>query len=193
MEARFEDIDKQGNVVHGSFLDNFDSILKNGISPPSMLPDEDRPQRFFGNLDEDAAECGTEQNYISTFVIGDWNNYSLSNRRLWSPFFYYFIVTDYSDWGSQRKSLDSPWYIHSTELTLYNQSISNNGFLGLVLLTDADFDYLYKRERGEEVFLEGGKLLTTNEIMGRLEASLSRFNLKIPLFDFDGGRLEDAS
>lgn len=189
-ESKFykEKIDRTRNIVHGSFLENLDSIIQYGICPPSMLPDEARPKRFFGGTNKDDAYCGTYANYISTFVNHDWNNYCLVDRKVWSPFFHYFIVAEHNDWGTGRKSQDKPWYIHSVELTLYNQKITKNQFIGLVIPTDDDIAELIEEEeeKGQKVFIAGNEIMNSRYISDMLVELMTLRQFHIPIFDFNG-------
>jgi len=192
-----KELDKEGRVVHGSFLDNFDGILEYGISPPSMLPPQSKPKRFFGNKTRGRA-LFSAANYSSNIVIGDENHYSLSERKLWSPFFHYFVVCDHPNWGEVMPKGNSlnripPYYYRSSELVLYNQQIPPEEFVGVVIYTDEELRALAETKKGRTVFGVGEELMTTERIRFELDRSLSMVGLELPLFDFDGRRLEGGS
>ncbi|MFH1500350.1 MAG: hypothetical protein ABIE22_00190 [archaeon] len=184
-----EILDRVGNVVHGSFLENLDTIIGHGICPPSMLPKETKPKKFFGGRSEEEAYCGTNADYFSTFVIGDWNRYSLTERRVWSPFYHYFIVADHSEWGSDRKSQEAPWHIHSAELTLYNQSIAPCQFKGIVIPTNADIAELLEDEKGQAVFGNNGRRMSSEDISDKLIKIMVGHEFLRPIYDFNGNRV----
>lgn len=184
-------MDREGNLVHGSFLPNLDGILDFGVCPPSMLPETNKPINFFGGRNRNTARCGTNMNYISAMVIKDANGYSFEKQYFWSPFFHYFVVAEHNDWGEINgfPNDEKPYCYYSSELTLYNQRISPDEFIGFVTYTDEVIEQLSKSTRYKLFNKPDGKILNSDEINKTIIESLNKRRLHLPVYSTDGERI----
>ncbi|MGV8169199.1 MAG: hypothetical protein ACP5N3_04040 [Candidatus Nanoarchaeia archaeon] len=188
-------MDKEGNLVHGSFLNNLEGILDFGICPPSLLPEKNKPESFFGGRNKAAARCGTNMNYISTMVLKDVNGFSFERQYFWSPFFHYFIVAEHNDWGQingnplEARRKGEPYCYYSTELTLYNQKISPDEFIGFVTYNDEMIKRLSKNNPYRLFDKSDGKLMTSNEINNFIMENLKKRGMSKHIYSIDGVKI----
>jgi hypothetical protein len=188
-------IDREGNLVHGSFLPNLDGILDFGICPPSSLPEQNKPKSFFGGRRRSNARCGNNMNYISAMVLKDANGFSFEKQYFWSPFFHYFVVAEHNDWGQINgdpldvRNEGDPYCYYSSELTLYNQRIAPEEFIGFVTYPDYLIRQFAKRPRGNIFTKPDGEILNSDEINKTIIESLKKRGLQLPVYSTDGERI----
>ena len=188
-------IDRKGNLVHGSFLNNLEGILDFGVCPTSMLPKTDKPKSFFGNRNMNTARCGTNINYISAMVLKDANKFSFERQYLWSPFFHYFVVAEHNDWEQingnplEAKRKEEPYCYHSSELTLYNQKISPDEFIGFVTYTNEIIEQLSKNNPYNLFSKSNGKLLTSDEINNFIIENLKERGMEKHIYSIEGVKI----
>lgn len=199
------DVDKAGNIVHGTYLENLPSIVEHGgLFPVFMLKPESKRPVGFGRKDRLWNKGGISCIELYTHPWG--YRYSLSEEIMWGPpqKFHFHIVSNYPyrELGLSQEELnvggivpredgyEKPWYITGNEIVLMNQVVPLETFVAAVVPSDPMIDITFKTRRSRDLFLYEGEKLNAEKIAEKIREGFEKGKKPIlPIFSFSGERL----
>lgn len=212
-----KEVDKPGNIVHGSYLENLPRILRaGGLKPSASLPDDLIPIVYYmrkrlGQVPRWIASPNCP--YVSVVELFDQygNKFNFRRNRLWNGdthSFHFYIVSNhpFRDLGASFEELaeqeinpreyDKPHYYQGTEIALYRQSIPLDTFVAIVVPTDEMIIQGSQLRECGHIFQTkyGGTkhTMTAEEIATRVQAKfVTHTKRTIPIFDVNGNLLSE--